>query len=301
SGVTEYAVSNSLNDYLCYQIRSDGCLTTVCEGDEQSSSWNSWAGKSFKTLDIKEYTEDFIFRSLLSRKPQDIEAGTYPVILSRFAVSTLLQYMMWLALSGKTFEEGTSAFSGKLNSQVFDPQFNLSDDPIVSTDFPQIFDAYGEEKKKLSVIEKGVLKNVSYNHYYANRFQKPSTASEVFGSGSGFTHLKLHAGKKSFQELIQETEKAILVTRFWYVNASNPRSLTFTGVTKDGTFLIENGKIAKPIRKLRFTESLLKAFSKVDAISKDAAWVPETSFYEGRYLFAYWCPAIKLSEFHFSS
>src|SRR3989338_46219 len=301
AGVTECAVGNSLSDHLCYQSTADASLTTVFETEDDGSSWGSWAGSSLHDLDINSYSENLVKRCLLAKKPQDIKAGSYPVILESEAASDLLMFLGWLGLQPKSFEEGTSPLSGKVGKKIFDEKFNVVDDPVDETEFYQHFDAYGEKKKPLTLIENGILKNICYNHYYAHKYKKKSTAHETFGWGVYPTHVHVRPGTTSHEELIKSLERGILVTRFHYINVSNRKAGVLTGVTKDGTFLIENGKIKHPVRKLRFTQNVVEAFSKIDDISSDGRYVPETSFYQGRYLTSQWCPNFRLPAFNFSS
>ena len=301
SGTTEFAVGNSLNDHLCYQTTADASLTNVFETEDDGASWGSWAGASLHDLDIESYSKNLVQRCLLAKKPHEIEVKNYPVILESEAVSDLLTFLGWLGLHGKTVEEGTSPLSGKVGKKVFDEKLTIVDDPVNETEFYQHFDAYGEKKNPLALIESGVLKNVCYNHYYAHKFKKKSTAHQAFAFGVYPTHIQVRPGTKSKEDLIKTLERGILVTRFHYINVSNPKAGILTGVTKDGTFLIENGKIKYPVRKLRFTQNVVEAFSKIDDISSDGRFVPETSFYQGRYLMAMWCPNFRLPAFHFSS
>ncbi len=301
SGTTEFGVANSLNDHVCYQTTADASLTNVFETEDDGASWGSWAGASLHDLDIETYSKNLVQRCLLAKKPQDIKVQNYPVILESEAVSDLLTFLGYLGLHGKTVEEGTSPLSGKVGKKVFDEKLNVVDDPVNETEFYQHFDAHGEKKSPLNIIENGVLKNVCYNHYYAHKFKKKSTAHQTFGFGVYPTNIQVRPGTKSKEDLIKSLDRGILVTRFHYINVSNPKAGILTGVTKDGTFLIENGKIKHPVRKLRFTQNVVDVFGKIDDISAEGRYVPETSFYQGRYLMTMWCPNFRLPSFNFSS
>ncbi|MDO8599806.1 MAG: metallopeptidase TldD-related protein, partial [bacterium] len=148
----------------------------------------------------------------------------------------------------------------------------LVDDPLDMKGFPMPFDFEGYPKKKLVVVSGGKLENLCYDSYYANKHEAENTghalpAPNTYGPIS--LHLKLEPGKKSQEELVKGVKRGLLVSRLWYVRFLNPRSMTITGMTRDGTFLIEDGKIIKPVKNLRFNQSIPEALNNVLNVGKD--------------------------------
>ena len=181
---------------------------------------------------------------------------------------------------------------GRLGEKVCHESVSLWDDASDPNGMPSAFDAEGVPIKRLELVTNGVAKQIAYDSYTAKREGKESTGHA--GSGTWLTgghpqHVFMAPGDSSVEEMIADTKAGVLVTRFHYSNVIHPKQTVLTGMTRDGTFLIRNGKIAHPVRNLRYTQSVLDSLSNVQAISRDRKL-------QGRSL----VPALKVSNFRFT-
>ena len=216
--------------------------------------------------------------------PQPLAAGRYTVLLEPAAVAGLLSWMIWL-LDAKSYEKGTSPFSGKLGHPLIDPRLNLHNLPLHPDLLGTSFDSDGVPSRESWWIQDGVLRQLAYDRFTAHTKAVPPIslpeAPCLSGDGIG-------------DDLIATTEQGILVSNLWYLRVVSHTDLTLTGMTRDGTFLIENGKIAGAVHNFRFHESPLKAFSNLDECTHPAETVTAET---GKML----VPAMRIREFHFSS
>lgn len=214
-----------------------------------------------------------------------IEPGKYTVILEPLAVSGMLSYM-FNGFDARSAEEGRNFMSKKgggtrLNEQLFGENINIYSDPF-NPDLPgNTWSGDGLPIERTPWVEKGVVKNLAYSRYWAGqKGVKPLPGSNrpIFTGGTA-----------SLEDLIKSTEKGILVTRFWYIRMVDPQTVLLTGLTRDGTFYIENGKIAFPVKNFRFNESPIIMLNNVEAMGK-----PQRS--ENMMV-----PPMKIRDFTFSS
>ncbi len=270
----------------------------------KSSAWSQYS--SYKFSDILENYEntakDCLNKAILNENLSEIEPGKYTVILSSLAISDILSLIDHYALSSKSYYEGTSPFAGKLNQKVFSDKLNLYEEPLNRNLFAITFDFEGNIRENFPVIENGVLKNIALNNKYSKllNLRNNACANIPFFDYPIFSHLHLKGGNKSLNDILEETERGILVSRIWYANLVEPMSLTITGMTRDGLFLIENGKIKCGLKNMRFTQSFISALNNIEAISKDEKLIVGSNFYEffpGGFIL----PDIKFSEFQFIS
>ncbi len=193
-----------------------------------------------------------------------IEPGKYTVILEPLAASDIIGNM-FRGFDARSADEGRSFMSKKgsgtrLGEQLFSENVNIYSDPM-NTEIPSsTFTGEGLPVKRTQWVEKGVVKNLSYSRYWAaqkNVQPLPFSRSMV-----------IEGGTQSLEDLIKSTEKGILVTRFWYIRSVDPQTLLLTGLTRDGTFYIENGEIKFPIKNFRFNESPVIMLNNVEALGK---------------------------------
>jgi predicted Zn-dependent protease len=164
------------------------------------------------------------------------------------------------------------------------------------------FDFEGVPKKKLALIEKGVAKNIVYDSFTAGKEGRESTGHALVAPMNYPLpmHQRLLPGKSTVREMIASIKRGVLVTRFHYTNVLEPMRVVITGMTRDGTFLIEDGKVTKPVRNFRFTQSVLDALSCVSLIGKDAVLVGEETMYGARFAAGIVAPALKVDKFNFT-
>ncbi|HTA40572.1 MAG TPA: TldD/PmbA family protein [Candidatus Acidoferrales bacterium] len=231
----------------------------------------------------------------LSASPRSVEPGEWTVILETAALGELLSYIT-PHLSAQSYEEGSSFCSDGLDRKYFSENFSLKDDYANPLSPGMPFDYEGQPTMRLPLIENGVVKNIVTDSYYAKRLDRPNTghalpAPNAFGPYP--RHLVLASGTKSFEQLIAETKRGLLITRFWYIRTVDQKKAIVTGMTRDGTFLIENGKIAGGVRNLRFNQSIIEAL--------EACEFADTQSRTGGYSYSLVAPAAKIERFNFTS
>jgi PmbA protein len=302
NGVADICIGNSLG-VLAYARAGDIYCNIVMAG-KNSTGYAQIGTRDISKVDFQELARSAANKALLSEDPVEINPGRYTTIFEPLAASEFLDYMSYYAFNGKMFHEGRSYLSDRLGSRVVDERITLVDDPFARAGFAFPFDFEGVPKRKLVLIDKGVAKNVVYDSLTAFKRKKKSTGHALGGPnpfGPVPLNLVMKPGTKSLDDLIRETDKGVLVTRFHYTNVIDPHRLTFTGMTRDGTFLIENGKIAKGLKNLRFTENIIEVLNRVEALSGKSVLVASDPGYGSRFATGTVVPAIKVRDFTFTS
>ncbi len=301
-GTAEICIGNSLGTFA-YTMYGDVFCNVVMASDD-STGYVQAGTRDIRTVDFKRLAETAARKALMSGHPVNISPGKYTTIFEPLAASEFLQYLAYYAFNGRLFQEGRSFLTGKLGAKIIDERITVVDDPLADTGFSFPFDFEGVPKKRLVLIDKGVAKNVVYDSLTAFKEKKESTG-HALGAPNPFGPVPLNVlmrpGTKSLDEMISETEKGILVTRFHYTNVIDPHKLTFTGMTRDGTFLIEKGKVSKGVKNLRFTENIIEVLNRVEALSNKPELVADDPGYGARFATGSVVPAIKIKDFTFTS
>jgi predicted Zn-dependent protease len=283
------AVGNSAGLFAFHPATSVDFTTTVRTTDGTGSGWAGVNNPDWTKIDFKATSERAVTKARLSRNPTPIEPGRYTVILEPQAAGDLVALMSG-ALDARSAEEGRSAFSKagggtKLGEKIIDERVSFVSDPSDPAVLSAPFDGDGQPRERRVWIENGVLKTLSYSRFWAQRKGVQATGSP--------SSLMVTGGTQSLDDIIASTERGVLVTRFWYIRPVNPRTLLFTGLTRDGTFLIENGKIARSLRNMRFNESPLFMLDKLDAIGRPVRLSGDAG---GLVM-----PPLRVRDFHFTS
>ena len=288
----------STEGLFTYHEYTRGEFTATAMDDNGYSGWGSISEKSYDIKKIKELQDNIVKKALLSKDPVEIEPKEYTVILEPAAVSDLFLFLSYVGLSTQGYFQGTSPFSGKLGEKILSERLDVTDDfsHPQNPGFP--FDFEGVRKQRLSLIEKGVLKNIPYDLKWAEKkgesstghgFPFPNTMGPLCGN------LVIAPGESSLEEMIAKTEDALLITHFHYTNIINPNDITITGMTRDGVYQIRDGKITNAVKNMRFTESVIKALNSIECISSDQIF--QSAFFGGGFVL----PAMKINNFRFSS
>jgi predicted Zn-dependent protease len=290
SGCDEFAVASSLG-VGAYNATTMASLTTVMTSDS-GFGYADRISERIGDFDPIDAAVEAATRSVKSRNPEGIEPGEYDVVLLPYAVAEFLEFLAYLGLGALAVQEGRSFMAGKLGQKITGENITIWDDGLDPRGLPRPFDPEGVPKQRVDLIINGVANAVVYDSYTANKEGKDSTGHAVSPlgiSGPFATNMFMKPGDSSVEEMIASTERGILVTRFHYTNAIHPILTTITGMTRDGTFLIENGRITKPLKNLRFTDNILERLSHVELISKETKRQS-------------WCvvPAIKARRFRFT-
>jgi PmbA protein len=300
NGEVELAVVNSLG-VEAYQKFSDLFLHLIVE-NEKSSGYASVVARDPDQLDMDALVQEAV-RKTTGEEPIQIEPGEYEVILEPYAVSELLSFLGYLGFHALAVQEGRSFFSNRFGEKMVDEKVTIYDDGLDQGGLQVPFDFEGVPKKRVTFFERGVAKEVTYDSFTAGRDGKESTGHGLIApntAGPIPVNLFMVGGESSLEEMIKSVRKGIYVTRFHYSNVVEPMKAVITGMTRDGTFLITGGEITRPIKNLRFTESILKALSQVTAISKERRICSEGTVYSRRFVTGTVAPAIKIEGFNFS-
>lgn len=273
-------------------------LTNVVSS-EDSSGYSQFVGPDFEELNPVEVAEEAIDKCVRGRHPVEIEPGSYDVLLEEYALGEIFEWLSWIGMGGRSLQEERSFMTDRIGERIMDEKVTIWDDGNDPKTFALPFDFEGVPRKKVIIIDKGIARGVVYDTLTASKEGKSSTGHAIPAEFSLFgpLPLHLHMGNGEYPKLsiLSSIEKGIWVTRFHYINGLlKPREALFTGMTRDGTFLIENGKLTKPLKNLRFTESMLRAFSNVVAVSRETKVVGADEF--GTSVL----PAVWIRDFNFT-
>jgi len=264
---------------------------TVRTPDGKGSGYASKGYNDVSKLDVAAATRIAAQKASASVTAKAIEPGKYTVILEPAAVIVLLENMLY-ELDARNADEGRSFLSKpggttKLGDKLVDERVNIYSDPQ-NPDLPTSTWAQdGRPQEKIAWIDKGVVKNLFYSRYWGQKKGVKATPQP--------DAVIMEGGSASLEEMIKGTERGILVTRLWYIRSVDPQTLLFTGLTRDGTFYIENGKIAFPVKNFRFNESPVIMLNNLEELGKSERTVSGESG-QGAMI-----PPLKIRDFTFTS
>lgn len=302
NGIAEICIGNSLGTFA-YATCGDVFCNIVMAGDD-STGYAQKGTRDIDEIDFRELAEVAAQKAVLSAKPVELPPGQYTTIFEPLAAREFLDYLGYYAFNGKMYNEGRSFLCGKMGKKVVDDRITILDDPFLNKGFAFPFDFEGVPKRKLILINKGVAKNLVHDSLTAVKMKSRSTGHALSAPnpfGPIPMHLVLRGGAKSVDKMIKDTRKGLLVTRFHYTNIIDPYRLTFTGMTRDGTFLIEDGFITKGIKNFRFTENIIDCFNRIVDIGRRSYLVASDPGYGGRFANGTITPPLKISKFAFTS
>lgn len=285
------AMMNSKGLFAYNTSTNTNFSVTVRTQDGRGSGYATRGYNDVTKLDTKRATQIATEKAVKSAEAKAIEPGKYTVILEPAAVAVLLENVFF-RLDARQADEGRSFLSKagggtRLGEKLVDERVNIYSDPL-HPDLPtSTWNGDGRPQEKVSWIEKGVIKNLSYSRYWAEK----KGVKAVPGPDAAI----MEGGTKSLEELIAGTKKGVLVTRLWYIRDVDPQSLLLTGLTRDGTFYIENGKIQYPIKNFRFNESPIIMLNNLEELGRVERTVSVESNQN------YLLPPLKVRDFTFSS
>lgn len=248
-----------------------------------------------RRIDAGEIGEVSAEKARASAKPKAVDAGPWTVILEPAAFGELFSYLAD-HFSAQSFDEGSSFLTGALGTNVLGDNVTIFDDYAHQLNPGMPFDWEGQPTERLPLVERGVAKNIVTDSYWANKLERRNTghalpAPNAYGPQA--SHLVVSPGEKSTAELISETKRGLLVSRFWYIRTVDQKQAVVTGMTRDGTFLIENGKVTGGVRNMRFNQSILESL-------KHCVFSSELRR-TGGYSYSLVVPTAKIEHFTFSS
>lgn len=236
---------------------------TMRTNDGTGSGWVTRDFNDIRKFDAAEAAKVAIDKAVMSREARAIEPGKYTVILEPAASVDLLRNMSG-AFNARTADEGRSFMSKddgtKLGQKIVDERVNIWSDPLHPDVPTSTWSGDGLPRKKMKWIENGVVKNLAYSRFWANE-----KGVDPVPFPSNFI---MEGGDASLDELIKSTRRGILVTRLWYIRSVDPQTLLYTGLTRDGTFYIENGEIRYPVKNFRFNESPIIMLNNLETLGQ---------------------------------
>ncbi|HDQ35061.1 MAG TPA: TldD/PmbA family protein [Chloroflexi bacterium] len=254
---------------------------TIVGMTETSSGYAADAAWRFADIDVAARGREAVDKAVQSQNPRPLEPGDYPVVLEPYAAQDLVNFV-GRGASGMSVHEGQSWMSGRQGEALFDKRITLVDDPQDQALWPLPFDFEGQPRQRVKIIKAGVVGDAVYNRLWGEKtghattghalpaFSPFNPSQAIGGSGPFPIHLALEPGTASLQEMIKGIDRGLYITRFNYTRVVHPREVVITGLTRDGTFWIENGALAYPVQNLRFTQSYIEALAEVIAIGAEA-------------------------------
>jgi predicted Zn-dependent protease len=248
---------------FAYERRSNSSFTVTARNSAQTLS--GWSGANeirLKDINAAQLGESAAAKAKFDQEPLDLDPGQYTVILEPAAVVDLIQYLVWF-MRGREADEGRSFFAKKgggtrLGEKLFDERVTITNDPCDPLAPDRIFDFEGLPLRRTAWIEHGVVKNLAYSRFWAQRIGREPVPRPRY--------IVMKGGPATLDDMVRDTKRGILVTRLWYIRPVDPKTLLLTGLTRDGNFLIENGRIVAPVRNFRFNESPVSVLNNIVAI-----------------------------------
>lgn len=298
SGIARALANSAGRAVHAARSRAAFSLTASTPGFVGSSGFAEEVGARVRELDPERAVRRAIEKAAPGQELRTVEPGEYTVVLEPHAVSSILLFAMYRGFGAQEVHEKSSFLCGRIGQRVFPSCLSVVDDASndVFAGFP--FDGEGSPRRRVPLIDRGVLGGPVTDSYWAERMGVPNTGHALAmpnTHGPMAENPVLLAGDASLEELIGGVERGLLVSQFHYTNLIDPRELTLTGVTRNGTFWIEGGRIAHPVRDLRFTQSLVGAFSNLSGVGRDLEVAG--ALFDGEVV----CPPLRIERFRFTS
>jgi predicted Zn-dependent protease len=280
---------------FAYQASSNANFSTTVRTVDGTGS--GWAGAGFfdwNDLDAGSLGAQAIEKADRSRGARDVEPGSWVTIFEPTAVANMVGLMMG-SLGARGADEGRSFFSrpgggNRIGERFLDPRVTIWSDPMDPRIYSAPFNGEGLPNRREVWVEDGVLRTLAYDRYWAQRQNREPT-----GFVSGYY---MEGGDATLDDMIRSTERGLLVTRFWYIRSVDPRTILFTGLSRDGTFMIENGRVTYPVKNLRWNESPIFMLNNVEMMGRPVRVSPSES---SEISPAVVVPPLKVRSFTFTS
>lgn len=293
SGSMQTVLANSKGLFAHYeQTRAEFSVTIL---EENSSGWAKANSPDVRTIDPDELAARASRKCADSRNPREVPAGHYTAILEPPAVLDLVGFLFY-DFAGTAVLDKRSCFTGRTGEKLLGDNITLWDDVYHPLQTGAPFDGEGVPRQKVTLVEKGVPKNLVYSRATAKKMKAKPTGhgfSLPNEYGEAPMNLVFAGGDKSVEEMVSSTERGILVTRLWYIREVDPYEKILTGMTRDGTFLVENGRVAGGVRNFRFNQSIIEMLANVEMLGMPVRAAGEESF-------EMVVPPMKVGNFHFS-
>ena len=294
------------NGLSTFHRRSSAEVSITMLADD-SSGWQKFNSPNVRDLEHLHLAEVAAQKAKDSSSPEELSPGKYAVVLEPAAVLDLVGFMFW-DFAGMAILDQRSFLNNRIGTKLFGDNITITDDVYHPLQSGVPFDGEGVRRKQVTLVDKGVVKNLVYARGTAEKMRHSDYAGKVgkiAPTGHGFALpnemgeapanivFVTGGGEQTIEQMIAETERGILITRLWYIREVDPYEKLLTGMTRDGTFLIEDGKAKHGIRNFRFNQSLIEMLSSVEALGRPVRASGEESF-------DMVVPAMKVRDFNFT-
>jgi len=293
SGSSQFLMANSKGLSARYeQTRAEFSITIL---EEHSSGWAKSNSPDIRRIEPDALAESASRKAADSRQPRESAPGRYTAILSPSAVLDLVGFLFY-DFAGTAILDKRSCLSGRIGKKIFGENITIWDDAYHPLQTGAPYDGEGVPRQKILLVDRGVPKNLVYSRATAKKMKAKPTGhgfSLPNEYGEAPMNLVFAGGEATTDDMIRSTERGILVTRIWYIREVDPYEKVLTGMTRDGTFLIENGRVTGGIRNFRFNQSIIEMLANVETLGPAVRAAGEESF-------EMVVPAMKVHNFHFS-
>jgi PmbA protein len=293
TGVTQSTIANTNGLFASHRQTRAEFSITILESD--SSGWAKSNSPDLAQIDPVALARSASEKSAASSKPSEVAPGKWTVILEPSAVLDLVGFLFY-DFAGTAMEDQRSCFNKRMGKRVMGENISLSDDVYHPLQSGAPFDGEGIPRQKILLVDKGVPSNLVYSRASAKKMKARPTGHGLplpNDMGEAPMNLVFSGGSSSLDEMVRSTDNGILVTRVWYIRDVDPYEKVLTGMTRDGTFLVRDGKLAGGLRNFRFNQSVLEMLSNVELMGPSVRAAGEESF-------DMVVPSMKVNNFHFS-
>lgn len=293
---TKTTITHMTNKKFCHTYHDWKFSFSLSAKNNYGITREEFNGTSLENFNPSELAEKCIISLKLLKDKKKIEPGKYDVILTPAAFAELLIYLFYFSFSANAYHEKRTFMTNKKGQQIFSPLLTIIDSPKQKIGPSLNYDFEGSPTSNTVLVDKGICNNLVSNKYYSKILGIPNTGNCLSPTTLECYPLKpeVAAGNKTFKKIIEESDNALLINRLHYLNIIDPLSLMVTGMTRDGVFTINKGKLTNSTNNLRFTESIITALSNIEELSSELS--------ECEYFFGLMkVPAVKIKDFNFSS
>ena len=293
TGVQEIAVVSSRGVRAYHAGTFAGLIITT--RSDTSAGWAKGGSWRLDEIDYPALAREAVDKAVRGREPQPITPGEYAVVLDHYAVDDILEALSLYGMGAQAVQEGRSWMCGIQGTRAMSESVSIWDDGGALDGWPVPFDVEGVPRRRVELVESGVVNDPVHNTYTAAQDGVGSTGHQAYFVGPPIaSNIFMSPGDKTVEGLIASTERGLYITRFFYTRLSHNRGCVMTGMTRDGTFLIEDGEIRHPVKDLRFTQSYVDALNGVEGVGDEAKLVLNEVGFATR------VPALKLASFNFT-
>ncbi len=292
--ITTYIItSNKLNKKM---VNSPIYLEVKAVSDiNQVTILETFGGENFVSFTGEEFMKSIVRKvEIAGHETIDVEPGDYEVILAPRCIGEYFSYLGWVGFGARSYDQKQSCFQESMNKQIFPESISLTDNPENPNLISFEYNGNGHIYKPLKLIEKGVFKNFYVDNYYSYK-------TGLTKNGNSGECLELAPGDGNLEDMIGKIKKGLYISSLHYMNFINHKETSLTGLTRDGTFLIEDGKLTKVVNNLRFTEKILDIISNIVELENKLYTIPFSENYSTFSIYSVSMPHVRVKEFYISS